>query len=253
MSYCRRIHGTVVYCTPVVSSSHTWAFLLFLRAVFGNATINGAYRGIPFSFRSGDLSAIDETLTGGEHQFVVPMIASMEAPLILDIGMNVGDFSVLAVAVSPRSRILGVETDAVSATLARGSTHAGGMCLWTVNQRAAWRNSDQIFLEPSAASVRNTESETGHKSVPGIDLATLWSLLPSDEVDVMGIHVEGAEEDFLFSQLGLLQRVKHFIIEIHARACNGARIRDLLRHHFPCVEEVPGRISSKPLLFCMRT
>lgn len=199
------------------------------------------------------MEAIDETLILGEYQFIVPIIASMDAPLIVDVGMNVGDFSILAVAVNPRSQIVGVEADAVTAALARSNAPPGGNSLWTVHHRAAWRNNDQIFLESGALSVSNRVSETGHKPVQGIDLATLWSLLPSVEVDVLKVDVEGAEEDFLFSQPGLLEKVRHLIIEIHPLACNEARIRDLLCQYFSCVEDVPGRISSKPLLHCTRS
>ena len=95
-------------------------------------------------------------------------------------------------------------------------------------------------------------SETGHQPVQGIDLAALWQLLPSDKVDIMKIDVEGAEEEFLYSQPELLEKVRHLIIEIHPYVCNETRIRGLLRQHFSCVKDVPGRISSKPLLHCMR-
>ncbi len=251
ISYLKRIHGIASYWAPIVDS-YVGAFLFFARSKFGTATTNATYRGIPFRFRSCDLSAIDETLIRGEYQFIVPFIDSIDAPLIVDVGMNVGDFSILAVAVNPRSRIVGIEADAATASLARSNSPPSCKGLWTVHHRAAWRNNDQIFLETGAASVSNRVSETGHMPVRGIDLATLWSLLPSDEVDVMKIDVEGAEENFLFSQPGLLDKVRHLIIEIHPRACNESRIRNLLHQHFSCVEDVPGRISSKPLLHCKR-
>ncbi len=252
ISRLRRIHGIVSFWAPIVGS-YTRTFLFFARAKFGTATTNAAYRGIPFRFRSCDLSAIDETLIRGEYQFIVPIIERIDAPLIVDVGMNVGDFSILAAAVNSRSQIVGVEADAATAALARSNRPPGGKGSWTVHHRAAWRNNDKIYLETGALSVSNKVSETGHIPVQGIDLATLWSLLPSEDVDVLKIDIEGAEENFLFSQPGLLDKVRHLIIEIHPRACNEARIRSLLRQHFSCVEDITGRVSSKPLLHCHRT
>lgn len=251
ISYLKRIHGIASYWAPIIGS-YTGAFLFFARAKFVTTTTKAVFRGIPFRFRSCDLSAIDESLVRGEYSFIVPIIESIEAPLVVDIGMNVGDFSILAVAVNPLSQIVGVEADAATAALARSNNPPGGKNRWTVHHRAAWSNNNQIFLVPGAASVSNKVSETGHTPVQGIDLATLWSLLPSDEVDILKIDVEGAEEDFLFSQPEFLDKVKHLIIEIHPLACNEARIRGLLGKRFSCVEDVPGRISSKPLLHCTR-
>lgn len=239
------------YWAPVIGS-YTGALLFLARAKICTVTTAAVYRDLPFRFRSCDLSAIDETLIRGEYQFIVPFIERLVDPLIVDIGMNVGDFSILAVAANPRSRIVGIEADAATAMLAHSNNPLGGRSLWTVHHRAAWRNNDPVFLETGPASVSNKVSKTGHKPAQGIDLATLWQLLPSDEVDIMKIDVEGAEEDFLFSQPELLEKVRHLIIEIHPYVCNETRIRDLLRQHFSCVKDVPGRISSKPLLHCMR-
>lgn len=252
ISYFKRIHEIASYWAPIVGS-YVGAFLFLARAKFGTATANASFNGLPFRFRSCDLSAIDETMIRGEYEFILPIITSIDAPLIVDIGMNVGDFSIFAVAGNPRTRVVGVEADKATAELANSNNPEKVNGLWMVLHRAAWRNNDQIFLETGALSVSNRVSETGHKPVQGIDLATLWLLLPNDDVDIMKIDVEGAEEDFLFSQPEILKKVKHLIIEIHPLVCNEARIRDLLRQYYSCVEDVPGRISSKPLLHCMRT
>jgi FkbM family methyltransferase len=251
ISYFKRIHKIASYWAPIIGS-YPDAFYFFARAKFGMVTTNAVYGGNPFRFRSCDLSAIDETLIRGEYQFIVPIIESIDAPLILDVGMNIGDFSILAVALNPSSLIVGIEADGATATLAQSNHPPGHKGLWTVHHRAAWQNNDQIYLEAAAASVSNRVSEVGHVPVRGIDLATLWSLLPREEVDIMKIDIEGAEEVFLFSQPEFLDKVRHLIIEIHPLACDEARVRSLLSQHFPSVKDVAGRISSKPLLYCKR-
>ena len=109
-----------------------------------------------------------------------------------------------------------------------------------------------LLLETGPLSVSSKVSDAGHKPVDGIDLPTLMSLLPEEQIDVMKIDVEGAEEVFLCAHHESLARVRHLIVEIHPLACDEQRVRSVLRQHFPVVEDVADRISSKPLLYCRR-
>lgn len=250
-AYLGRIHRIVSYWSPVIGS-YPRAFWFLAQAKFGQATARANYHGVDFRFRSCDMSAIDETLIRGEYDFIVPEIRRQEAPLIVDVGMNVGDFSILAVAVNPRSRIVGIEADAKTAILARDNAPASRPCSWTVHHRAAWHSNEEIFLETGVLSVSTKVSATGTVPVQGIDLPTLWSLLPGDTVDIMKIDVEGAEEAFLTACPEFLDRIRHLIVEIHPHACDEQKLRNLLARHFPKIQDVAGRISSKPLLHCQR-
>lgn len=251
LSRMKRIHAIASRWAPVVNGQLS-AYLFFARAKFGTATTNASYKGISFRFRSCDLSAIDETLIRGEYEFIVPFIAAIPSPLIVDAGMNVGDFSILAVAVNPRSNIVGIEADAGTAALARSNAPSRSEGSWTVLQRAAWKNNENVFLETGALSVSTKVSALGRTPVQGIDLPTLWAQLPAREVDVLKIDVEGAEEAFLCEHPEFLAHVRHLIVEIHPKVCDEARVRRTLGEAFPRVTEVAGRISSKPLLHCQR-
>jgi FkbM family methyltransferase len=251
LSRLKRMHAIASYWAPMVNGLVN-AYLFFARAKFGTATAAGRYKGIPFHFRSCDLSAIDETLIRGEYDFIVPVLVASQAPLVVDIGMNVGDFAILAVAVNPRSRIVGVEAAAHTAAVARGNAPVRTEGSWTVLNRAAWKNNDPVFLQTGALSVSTRISDSGSESVQGIDLQTLWAQLPQRHVDVLKIDVEGAEEAFLCSHPELLANVDQLIVEIHPKACDEGRLRSMLGRTFDIVEDVPGRISSKPLLHCRR-
>lgn len=251
LSRLRRMHGIAAYWAPIVNGRLN-AYLFFARAKFGTATANASFRGIRFRFRSCDLSAIDETLIRGEYDFIVPVIAAAPAPLIVDVGMNVGDFSILAVAVNPRSRVVGVEADGNTAAVALGNAPGDREGTWTVHHRAAWKNNEPVFLQTGALSVSTRISDKGQTAVQGIDLPTLWALLPDRKVDVLKIDVEGAEEAFLCAHPECLSTVEHLIVEVHPNACDETRVRTVLQQAFTIVEEVPGRISSKPLLHCRR-
>ncbi len=251
-AYFKRIHTIILYWAPVIGS-YSYTFWFLLKAKFGLAITRASFGGITFRFRSCDMSAIDETLIRGEYAFIVPKIELLNEPLIVDVGMNVGDFSILAVAVNRLSRIVGIEADYHTAAIARDNApNDRPHDSWMVHHRAAWSNNEQIFLEKSALSVSNKVSSSGTVPVQGLDLPTLWALLPDNNVNIMKIDIEGAEEVFLNSCPELLSRVQHLIIEIHPRACNEKAIRSLLARYFSHITDIEGRTSSKPLLYCHR-
>jgi len=252
ISRLKRIHGITTYWAPIIGG-YTKAFLFFARSKFGTATTSAKFKNVCFRFRDIDLSAIDETLLRGEYDFIVPVINRIATPLIVDVGMNVGDFAVLAIATNPHSQIIGIEADKQTAILAQlnGRTNKGRH--WAVYNRAAWSDNKDIFIETGSASVSSKVSEEGSVPVQGIDLRTIWTLLPQDKVDIMKIDIEGAEERFLSSQPELLNKVRHLIVEIHPQSCNEINIRNLLQQHFNRIEDIQGRVSSKPLLYCRKT
>ena len=60
------------------------------------------------------------------------------------------------------------------------------------------------------------------------------------------------EEAFLTANPDLLKRIEMLVIEIHPKQCNEKAIRALLAENYNVVEEIQGRKSSKPLLFCRK-
>lgn len=249
ISYIKRSHRIASYWAPILNG-YLNAYLFFLRSKFGVADAMGHYRGLRFRFRSCDRSAIDETLVRGEYAFIAPLIAQLDTPLIVDIGMNVGDFSIFSVANNPRCDIVGIEADADTAALALSNAPSRVQGSWVVHHRAAWKNNDSLFIEIGPLSVSSKVSASGHKPVEGIDIQTLLALLPRQTIDVMKIDVEGAEEAFLCAAPALLGHVHHLIVELHPAACDAQRVRNMLQQHFARVDEVGGRLSSKPLLYC---
>ena len=68
--------------------------------------------------------------------------------------------------------------------------------------------------------------------------------------DLVKIDIEGSEEALLCVRPNLLKRVKALVIEQHPGLCDIKRVDATLKTHFDCIEEIGGRRSSKPLLFC---
>lgn len=252
MEYFKKIHHIVQRFSGLVGN-YPKTFLFFVRRkIFGKAKTSASYKGIKFSFRYEDLSAVEETLVRGEYNFLVPTIASAKNPVIVDIGMNIGDFAVMALAHNQNARIIGIEANPETADFARINSQLNPGKKWDVHNLAAWKNCETIYLESSEASVSSKIAANGKIAVKATDMRSLWTLLPEQKADIMKIDIEGAEEEFLFSSPEYMHNIDHLVVEIHPLACDETKIRTLLAQYFTTVEDVGGRISSKPLLHCRR-
>ncbi len=250
LSYFVRMHGTIKKFSPIIGG-YLKTFLFFVRRkLFGKSITSAQYSGMKFVFRYQDMSAIEETLMRGEYDFIVPVLKSVESPVIIDVGMNVGDFAVMALAHNSKSRIIGIEAHPGTAQIAERNSLLNQDKKWVVHNRAAWKNNDVIYLETGNVSVSTKVSNSGKLPVQGMDMPSLFKLLHEDCVDIMKIDIEGAEEDFLCAYPEYLSKIQHLIVEIHPLACDEMKIRNVLNLRFSKVEDVSGRISSKPLLHC---
>ncbi len=250
LPYLEKVHRMTSPWSGIIGSYSKALAFFVRRKLFGTSITSAHYKGLRFYFRDIDLSPIDETLVRGEYDLILPVLKKLAAPVIVDVGMNIGDFAILALAHNPSSRITGLEADEKTARLARKNGNLNAGRTWSVHHRAAWKNGDTVYLETGGASASNKISKSGKVPVQGIDLETVWTLLPAERVDVMKIDIEGAEEAFLFSQPEYLDKIDHLILEIHPLACDEQKIRDLLHTYFPVVMQVSGRRSSKRLLHC---
>ena len=253
LGYCKKMNQITRQWSGIVGGYPKAFFFLARRKVFGKSMTSARYHDVKFFFRYKDMSAIEETLLRGEYDFIVPALKSVESPVIIDVGMNVGDFAVMAVAHNPKCRIIGIEAHPETAMIAERNGQLNYKRKWTVLNRAAWKNNETIYLSSGEMSASSKISNQGNIAVKGIDMKSIWSILPEERVDVVKIDIEGAEEEFLSAAADYLDKVDHLIVEIHPLACDEAKVRSVLSAHFPYVEEVGGRVSSKPLLHCRRT
>lgn len=250
ISYLVKIHGVTKKFSEVIGGYPKTFLFLLRRKLFGHSITSASYKGMKFFFRYQDMSAIDETLMRGEYDFITDFIQKADRPVIVDIGMNVGDFAVMALAYNAGARIIGIEAHPETAKIAEKNASLNLGKSWTVLNRAAWKDNEMIYLETGAASVSTKISSSGKIGVSGIDMPSLFAVLPAQHVDIMKIDIEGAEEAFLCAHPEYLSKVRHLIVEIHPLACDERKIRNVLEQHFSKVEDISGRISSKPLLYC---
>ncbi|MCB9978327.1 MAG: FkbM family methyltransferase [Rhodospirillales bacterium] len=211
----------------------------------------GRYKGRFFSFRRCDVLAIREVLHHQEYAFLTPLLKRVENPVILDLGAHIGLFALWALSVNPGADITSVEASPSTFRVLEDNTKRSASANWRAINRAAWRDGESVGFMDEGEGMSRRVCAQGKTSVEGISLSPL--LADRAHIDLMKIDIEGAEEVFLCDDPGVraaLDKVGALVIELHGNACDINKVRALLADRFPDIKEMPGRKSSKPLLYC---
>ncbi len=238
--------------TSRLMGSHINAASYLLKARNDLNTMgNALYKDMPFTFSGHDLSALKEVLIDNEYEFLTHLLEGKETPIILDIGAHVGTFSLWCLGVNSQSHILSIEADPEThKTLSKNiKRNQDKIELWSSLHRAAWKNNDQISFSNKGDSMSHRIDNNGNISVQGVTLKDLINSL-GDKIDLMKVDIEGAEEAFICEMPELLSDVQNLVIELHPNLCDTNNVRGALGQIYPIIEEIEGRTSSKPLLFC---
>ena len=183
--------------------------------------------GLEITVRPGtaDVFTIDDTFGAAYHRspWQLP-----DAPLILDLGTNVGltilDYS----QQHPGATIVGVELDAENAQLARRNTaHLPNV---TIRQAGVAAREGTVHYGLASANAF-TITAGGEHSAPGI---TMWQLVsPLDRhVDLVKMDIEGAEAEVLADGTEWSSRVDRMLVETHSPYTREQCVRDLERLGF---------------------
>jgi len=154
------------------------------------------------------------------------------APLVIDVGVNIGYFSLLALAFG--CRVIGFEPQTRILPFVRRSLalNAGFAERYTVFNCAASSSYNHVdMVEPNTAWSMVKIKEGATAPIPAVRLD---DIIPQDEkVLLLKVDVEGFEDSVVKGALALLPRVTHVVMEIKIR--NRKVVPDLIiSHGFQC-------------------
>lgn len=214
------------------------------------------YKGLDFTFRRSDLSALKEILHAGEYDFLEELISDNEAPYIYDLGGHIGLFALRILSMNHNARVLSLEASpATFDVLQRNANKNKARCPnWSIKNGAAWHNNDNIkFINRFESTMSHRVDKNGEVDVPGITYKEIIALhSKNNPIDIMKIDIEGAEEAFLCDGDVDFSNVRNLIIELHPDYCDAPRVRTLLEAHFPTISERHDTTLDKPLLLCQK-
>lgn len=232
------------------------AILLRIR-LDRNAIQSVSYGDTSVRFRGHDEQALYEVLVDEEYAFLADFIDSTPAPTILDVGAHIGTFAIWVFGVNAKAKVLSIEADPQTyrVTELNGTAFAKGGAEWQVIHGAAGSEDGSVLLLSDAGpSMSHHIDSDGTVEVRGISLtALLDKIAPSGaSVDLVKIDIEGSEEAFLCTSPDALKRVGSLVIELHPQLCDTDCVQLLLEEYFDHIEDIGGRKSTKPLLYCRR-
>ncbi|MCB1590863.1 MAG: FkbM family methyltransferase [Alphaproteobacteria bacterium] len=214
----------------------------------------GKYAHLPIFFRRNDLTALREVLVDEEYAFLKPYVTTNHLMNVFDIGAHIGTFALWMLGQNAQADIYSLEADpdtfAILKKNREPAAHYGHA--WRVINRAAWKEEAVLTFSNAGDSMSHKLSEKGTIKVLGVTMEKLIEMSKYENIHLMKIDIEGAEEAFLTANPDLLKRIEMLVIEIHPKQCNEKAIRALLAENYNVVEEIQGRKSSKPLLFCRK-
>ena len=215
----------------------------------------GQFGDFKFTFRACDLSAIKEVLVDAEYAFLHPVIEEIESPVVVDVGSHIGLFSFWVLTANPQARIFGIEASPATFKILKLNVEGtqSANIKWQVINRAGWKNTETVQFSDKADSMSHKVSKNGSLQISGITLREVVEAASDNaQIDLMKVDIEGAEEAFLCAEPEALKSINRLVVELHPHLCDTDRVSRLLRETFPIVENIKGRISSKPLLYCKK-
>lgn len=215
---------------------------------------SAVYKGLNFTFRRSDLSAIKEILQAGEYDFLESLMDGEDAPYIYDLGGHIGLFALRVLSIKPLAKIMSLEASPATYKILRKNQKANKLKCpnWSIKNGAAWKNNENIkFKNSSESTMSHRVDKNGDVDVPGVTYKDIIELHSQDNpINIMKIDIEGAEEAFLCDVEADFSNVQNLIIELHPNYCDVTRIKAMLSRSFSTITEQHDSSLSKPLLLC---
>lgn len=166
------------------------------------------------------LSALDEIYGDGIYGFV----SGSNAPVIVDIGANIGVSVNYFLASYPGARIYAYEADPAIFDCLRHNVADRNDRVELFNQAVWHKNTRLRFAQEGADGGRL--SANGGIDVPAVDVR---EVLAGKQIDLLKIDIEGAEETVLPACAGLLGNVERIFLEYHSSPGSPQRLGEITR------------------------
>jgi FkbM family methyltransferase len=211
------------------------------------------YGNLEFVARLKDWNAVQEVLIEKEYGFVAGLHFG-NRPSVIDLGANIGMFSLSIFSMWPSARVYALEPSLATFQILDCNRAANPALDWHIYRMAAWQSDGEVSFEnrPYSTSSRINDSGIEIERVPAVRLETLLNQHVREKVDLLKIDIEGAEGVVLERSAAVLPEFEHVVVEIHPAAEPTINIPAILQDAFPYLYRVPGRRSNKPLLLATR-
>lgn len=191
--------------------------------------------------RRADWAAIEEVWLRDEYSVVDGILKERDRPTIVDVGANIGAFSLRVFRTCPSAVIHAVEPSPETYRLLEQNRRANPGLAWHLYRAAIGPADGTVaFRINPQESLLGAISADGDARVLSVSLTTFLSDHVKGPVDLLKMDIEGGEEAALCGHEQALASVKTLLIEIHPDCCDAQRVLDSLKQSFAHLYEIPG-------------
>lgn len=205
-----------------------------------------------FFVRPIDHYSFKEIILWHEYSFIRYLFKSSSPKIIVDLGANVGLFSVYMLSLWPLAQVHSLEAGNETYGMLHRNQKMNPELNWNTYQYAVWNQNGEINFKVNELLSTSSYVSPGNngEKVPAITLENFCStyLGKSTRISLLKMDIEGAEEPVLQSSLNLLARVENLIVEIHPDRCDYRNAISLLDSSFRSLYQISDRRSRKPML-----
>jgi FkbM family methyltransferase len=183
----------------------------------------------------------------GERDYLRPGHEIGEGFTVIDIGSNIGCFTLVAAKAACRGRVLAFEPDRENHEMTVRNAQLNGLVNVVAERAAVSGEAGTLRLFQGAQGSLHTTTpsrvagEDGGEDVPAVTLAQIFDRHGIDRCDFLKMNCEGAEYEILYrTPPDYLRRIDRIALEYHATSEKGRVSRELagflVRHGFEIFE-----------------
>jgi FkbM family methyltransferase len=200
-----------------------------------------------------DLGAVAEIGIHDEYGFI-RKLAFPDPALVLDLGANIGCFSALVFSVRDDAEVHSVEPSPDTSALLEQNRERYPNLRWTTHRIAiATHDGTGSFSDYGPSTARKlAEGEGVPVKTESFD-NFVGRIAGARRVFLCKMDIEGAEIPIFATGSGVLDRIDHFVVEVHGPPDNARLVKAALSAAYPRLEVVEGRRSMKPVFHAWRS
>ena len=164
-----------------------------------------------------DVTVFRQVFLDGEYDFSIP---GTEPKIIIDLGANVGMFTIHAKLKYPHAKIISLEPE--PGNFKQLQLNTAGFENVTMLNKAIWNDDkgvsmiiDAMYGEWGATSESYSADAKNQVMVESTTMQGLIDLYSINIIDILKIDIEGAEKYIFETETAWLEKVKVLIIELH--------------------------------------
>jgi FkbM family methyltransferase len=211
-----------------------------------------------FFARPIDMFGVRDVLLQNVYGVIVPVLkATKGTPIIIDGGANIGTFSMVALNARPDATVYAVEPGRETFAILARNISLNRLPNWHGIYAALWNENAVLRFANARASTSShiatmDESETLNvDEVPAISLARFCHEHSIENISILKLDIEGAEQAVMESASEVLAHVEHLIVELHLKLVDEKQTRNIIQRHFKYVHDVT-QPSQKPMIFASK-